>query len=63
MKLYRTVHVTEGGTQTKINQKWTAARNAKAQTWLKIRYRNYPILETKVEVADIPESMWKEWTP
>lgn len=62
MKLYRITHVTEGGTRTKIAQKWPACRTAKAKRWLTVHHRNYPILETKIQEIVIPEDAWKDWT-
>lgn len=61
MRIFRITHVTEAGTRSKIAQRWTACRTARARRWLNIGYMNYPITETRIEFADIPKELWKQW--
>jgi hypothetical protein len=63
MEIFRVTQVTKAGTRTKLLQMRAAARISRQVTHLIIGYTNHPILETRIEVVNIPEEMWKEWTP
>jgi hypothetical protein len=65
MKLYRVTQVSDGGTRTKILQRQAAVHILKRAQflYLYINYRSWPVTETRIEVADIPDELWKEWTP